>query len=138
MTCDDFISIRYIFIIFALCYFQADDNKDGNLSLEEMLNHEYMFYTSLFEEDEEDDELHDELWKWIAITPLISDFPAKRTSPCAAAESLFKELSWGRKRMRGKRESFLREKIRTLEQTDAMSVPAISGMICKILEEPVI
>ncbi|KAI3410549.1 uncharacterized protein J3R85_018752 [Psidium guajava] len=40
---------------------EADDNKDGQLSLEEMLNHEYMFYTSLFEEDEEDDELHDEL-----------------------------------------------------------------------------
>ncbi|KAF8008389.1 hypothetical protein BT93_K2155 [Corymbia citriodora subsp. variegata] len=40
---------------------EADDNKDGSLSLEEILNHEYMFYTSLFEEDEEDDDLHDEL-----------------------------------------------------------------------------
>ncbi|XP_010038464.2 calumenin-A [Eucalyptus grandis] len=40
---------------------EADDNKDGKLSLEEMLNHEYMFYASLFEEDEEDDEMHDEL-----------------------------------------------------------------------------
>ncbi|KAI6672469.1 hypothetical protein NL676_000375 [Syzygium grande] len=40
---------------------EADDNKDGNLSLEEMLNHEDMFYASIFEEDEEEDELHDEL-----------------------------------------------------------------------------
>ncbi|KAI4319955.1 hypothetical protein MLD38_033488 [Melastoma candidum] len=39
---------------------EADDNKDGKLSLEEMFNHEESFYGSLFEE-EDDNDLHDEL-----------------------------------------------------------------------------
>lgn len=40
---------------------QADDNGDSKLSLEEMLNHEMLFYTSLLDVDEEEDDFHDEL-----------------------------------------------------------------------------
>ncbi|KAF8412098.1 hypothetical protein HHK36_000053 [Tetracentron sinense] len=41
----------------------ADDNKDGNLTLNEMIDHEYIFYSTVFEEsdyDDDDDDLHDE------------------------------------------------------------------------------
>ena len=41
--------------------FQADANKDGRLTLEEMINHPYVFYSAIFNEDDEDDyDLHDE------------------------------------------------------------------------------
>ncbi|KAJ7959370.1 Calcium-binding EF-hand protein [Quillaja saponaria] len=43
---------------------EADDNNDGNLTLEEMLNHEYTFYSSVYgdiHEDYYDDDDHDEL-----------------------------------------------------------------------------
>ncbi|PKI76396.1 hypothetical protein CRG98_003191 [Punica granatum] len=40
---------------------EADDDKDGKLSLGEMLNHEMLFYTSLLDVDEDDDDFHDEL-----------------------------------------------------------------------------
>ncbi|XP_022945265.1 reticulocalbin-2 isoform X1 [Cucurbita moschata] len=42
---------------------EADDNKDGFLTLEEMLKHEYVFYTTLYENQNGDyeDDFHDEL-----------------------------------------------------------------------------
>ncbi|KAG5229533.1 calcium-binding EF hand family protein [Salix suchowensis] len=41
---------------------ESDDNGDGNLSIDEMLNHEYTFYGTFFQDDEDyDDEFHDEL-----------------------------------------------------------------------------
>uniref|UniRef100_A0A7N2MH93 EF-hand domain-containing protein n=1 Tax=Quercus lobata TaxID=97700 RepID=A0A7N2MH93_QUELO len=42
---------------------EADDNKDGNLSLDEMLNHEHILYNTVFDESKEDydDDFHDEL-----------------------------------------------------------------------------
>lgn len=43
---------------------QADDNKDGYLTIDEMLNHEYAFYSTVYENqngDYEDDYYHDEL-----------------------------------------------------------------------------
>lgn len=46
---------------------QADDNKDGYLTLQEMLNHESIFYNSLYEDDngyddgDDDDDYHDDL-----------------------------------------------------------------------------
>ncbi|XVE58339.1 hypothetical protein DITRI_Ditri04bG0162200 [Diplodiscus trichospermus] len=39
---------------------EADDNKDGNLTIEEMLDHENLFYNTLYEDDDFDD-IHDEL-----------------------------------------------------------------------------
>ncbi|KAG7032674.1 hypothetical protein SDJN02_06724, partial [Cucurbita argyrosperma subsp. argyrosperma] len=40
---------------------QADANKDGRLTLAEMINHPYVFYSAIFNEDDEDDyDLHDE------------------------------------------------------------------------------
>ncbi|KAJ4832283.1 hypothetical protein Tsubulata_012231 [Turnera subulata] len=40
---------------------QADTNKDGRLSLEEMIENPYVFYSAIFSEDEEDDyDMHDE------------------------------------------------------------------------------
>ncbi|CAK7324207.1 unnamed protein product [Dovyalis caffra] len=41
---------------------ETDDDGDGYLSLDEMLNHEYTFYGTFFQDDEDyDDEFHDEL-----------------------------------------------------------------------------
>ncbi|OMO93536.1 Calcium-binding EF-hand [Corchorus olitorius] len=44
---------------------EADDNKDGKLSLEEMMNHEHIFYNTLYDsdndDDDDDDDDHDEL-----------------------------------------------------------------------------
>ncbi|TYK11288.1 reticulocalbin-2 [Cucumis melo var. makuwa] len=43
---------------------EADDNKDGYLTIDEMLNHEYAFYSTVYENqngDYEDDYYHDEL-----------------------------------------------------------------------------
>ncbi|GMI95285.1 hypothetical protein like AT4G27790 [Hibiscus trionum] len=46
---------------------EADDNKDGYLTLQEMLNHENIFYNSLYENDDDDDDeynyddFHDDL-----------------------------------------------------------------------------
>ncbi|KAJ6340678.1 hypothetical protein OIU77_008438 [Salix suchowensis] len=41
---------------------ESDNNGDGNLSIDEMLNHEYTFYGTFFQDDEDyDDEFHDEL-----------------------------------------------------------------------------
>ncbi|MBA0610719.1 hypothetical protein Godav_011526 [Gossypium davidsonii] len=46
---------------------EADDNKDGYLTLQEMLNHESIFYNSLYEDDDvyddddDDDDYHDDL-----------------------------------------------------------------------------
>ncbi|KAG2701415.1 hypothetical protein I3760_06G043700 [Carya illinoinensis] len=42
---------------------QADDNKDGNLSLDEMLNHDHIFYNTVYDESNEDldEDYHDEL-----------------------------------------------------------------------------
>lgn len=46
-----------------LCVIQADDSKDGNLSLDEMLNHEYVFYSTVYNESNGDyyEDYHDEL-----------------------------------------------------------------------------
>lgn len=46
-----------------LCFYQADDNKDGNLSLDEMLNHDHIFYNTVYDESNEDldEDYHDEL-----------------------------------------------------------------------------
>lgn len=38
---------------------QADTNKDGRLSLEEMIENPYVFYTAIFT-DEDDYQYHDE------------------------------------------------------------------------------
>lgn len=38
---------------------QADSNKDGRLSLEEMIENPYVFYTAIFT-DEDDYQYHDE------------------------------------------------------------------------------
>lgn len=41
---------------------QTDENGDGYLSIDEMLNHEYTFYGTFFQDDEDyDDEFHEEL-----------------------------------------------------------------------------
>lgn len=39
--------------------FQADDNGDGKLSLAEVINHKEIFYSTVYDEDEDD--FHDEL-----------------------------------------------------------------------------
>ncbi|PON81240.1 Parvalbumin [Trema orientale] len=42
---------------------EADDNKDGKLTLDEMLNHEYVFYSTVYDDTQDDFEenFHDEL-----------------------------------------------------------------------------
>lgn len=43
--------------------FQADSNKDGRLTLAEMIEHPYVFYSAIFDnEDDSDDDygFHDE------------------------------------------------------------------------------
>ncbi|KAL2556264.1 Calcium-binding EF hand family protein [Forsythia ovata] len=43
---------------------EADDNQDGKLTLDEMLNHDRMFYNTVYDNgrfDDEDDDFHDEL-----------------------------------------------------------------------------
>lgn len=44
------------------CSFQSDDNKDGKLTLQEMLNHEDIFYNTVYEniDDDDNDDGHDE------------------------------------------------------------------------------
>ena len=51
-------------------FIQADDNKDGSLSLDEMLNHEDIFYSTVYDENNEDydEDFHDELWAVIPRT----------------------------------------------------------------------
>jgi len=39
---------------------QADTDKDGRLSLQEMIEHPYVFYNAIFSGDDEDDDFHDE------------------------------------------------------------------------------
>ncbi|XP_021291767.1 calumenin-B [Herrania umbratica] len=44
--------------------YEADDNKDGNLTMEEILNHESVFYNSLYDDSIDNDDFdddHDEL-----------------------------------------------------------------------------
>lgn len=44
-----------------LILFQADTDKDGRLSLTEMIDSPYVFYSAIFNEDDEEDyEYHDE------------------------------------------------------------------------------
>ena len=50
-------------ILFSLSFiFQADSDKDGRLTLAEMIKHPYVFYSAIFDEDDTDDDygLHDE------------------------------------------------------------------------------
>jgi len=39
---------------------QADGDKDGRLTLTEMIDNPYVFYSAIFNEDSEDEEYHDE------------------------------------------------------------------------------
>lgn len=39
---------------------EADENRDGRLTLDEMLNHPYIFYSTAYDEDEFDYSTHDE------------------------------------------------------------------------------
>jgi hypothetical protein len=39
---------------------QADDDKDGRLSLDEMLTHPYVFYNTAYDHGQHDDYTHDE------------------------------------------------------------------------------
>ncbi len=41
------------------CFLQADENKDKRLTLTEMLNHPYVFYSTAYEHEEFEDS-HDE------------------------------------------------------------------------------
>lgn len=54
----------YLGIVFNLL--QADDDKDGKLTLHEMINHEYIFYSTVyddtdFDDDDDEDLDHEEL-----------------------------------------------------------------------------
>ena len=46
--------------MFMFLKFQADTNKDGRLSLAEMIENPYVFYSSIYSDDDDDD-YHDEL-----------------------------------------------------------------------------
>lgn len=49
------INNSFVFIL------QADADKDGRLTLTEMIDHPYVFYSAIFNEDDEDDyDFHDE------------------------------------------------------------------------------
>lgn len=52
----------YLTILELFCVFlQADADKDGHLTLKEMIDSPYVFYSAIFNEDDEDDyEYHDE------------------------------------------------------------------------------
>lgn len=39
---------------------QADADKDGRLSLQEMIEHPYVFYSAIFSDDDDEDHFHDE------------------------------------------------------------------------------
>jgi len=39
---------------------QADTDLDGRLSLNEMIEHPYVFYSAIFSDDDGDDDFHDE------------------------------------------------------------------------------
>lgn len=42
---------------------QADDNKDGKLTLDEMLDHDYIFYSTVYDtgvNDDNEEDYHDE------------------------------------------------------------------------------
>lgn len=46
---------------FPFYFLQADADKDGHLTLSEMIDSPYVFYSAIFNEDEDDDyEYHDE------------------------------------------------------------------------------
>lgn len=52
--------------LFAIIFFstsQSDKDKDGRLSLQEMITDPYVFYSSIFEEEEDDDYPHTE-FRW--------------------------------------------------------------------------
>lgn len=46
----------------SLLSYQADSDKDGRLTLAEMIEHPYVFYSAIFNEDDSDDDygFHDE------------------------------------------------------------------------------
>lgn len=43
-----------------LIFLQADSDKDGRLSLKEMIESPYVFYSAVFNDDEDDYGYHDE------------------------------------------------------------------------------
>lgn len=50
---------------YVMCFFliQADDNKDGKLTLDEMLDHDYVFYSTVYDagvNDDNEEDYHDE------------------------------------------------------------------------------
>lgn len=47
-------------LMFMFLKFQADTDKDGRLSLAEMIENPYVFYSSIYSDDDDDD-YHDEL-----------------------------------------------------------------------------
>lgn len=57
------ILLNFLLPIFFFFFWQADDDKDGKLSVEEMLNHEDVFYKAVHHEDLDDEDYfdHDEL-----------------------------------------------------------------------------
>lgn len=56
MSFDNWLYCRITFV-----NLQADTNKDGGLSLSEMIENPYVFYSAIFnDEDEEDYGFHDE------------------------------------------------------------------------------
>lgn len=62
---------------YVFCLLQADDNRDGVLTLNEMLNHEYIFYSTVYDashEDDDDDDFHDELWSLGSTTNVLLQF----------------------------------------------------------------
>lgn len=47
---------------YAICHilWQADADKDGHLSLKEMLDHPYVFYSAIFTDEDDEDYYHEE------------------------------------------------------------------------------
>lgn len=43
-----------------LIYLQADSDKDGRLTLTEMIDNPYVFYSAIFNDEDEDSDYHDE------------------------------------------------------------------------------
>lgn len=51
---------RVEYLTGAIFLWQADENRDERLTLDEMLNHPYIFYSTAYDEDEFDYSQHDE------------------------------------------------------------------------------
>lgn len=49
-----------VLIWFSLYFVQADVDKDGRLTLTEMIDNPYVFYSAIFSDEEDYDDFHDE------------------------------------------------------------------------------